>query len=73
MSIKFGVKAIFVALAFVFITGQMRAFADDKPIAFAADNVVVNQADGSLLATGNVKLEQAGGTPGRRGHLLSAN
>ena len=47
-------------LALVFVTGQMRAFADDKPIAFEADNVVVNQADGSLLATGNTswnKLE----------------
>ncbi len=62
MSVKFGVKAIFVALALVFVTGQMRAFADDKPIAFEADNVVVNQADGSLLATGNVMLEQAGST-----------
>ena len=62
MSVKFGVKAIFVALALVFVTGQMRAFADEKPIAFEADNVVVNQADGSLLATGNVMLEQAGST-----------
>ena len=62
MSVKFGVKAIFVTLALVFVTGQMRAFADDKPIAFEADNVVVNQADGSLLATGNVLLEQAGST-----------
>ena len=47
MSVKFGVKAIFVALALVFATGQMRAFADEKPIAFEADNVIVNQADGS--------------------------
>ena len=62
MSVKFGVKAIFVALALVFVTGQMRAFADEKPIAFEAENVVVNQADGSLLATGNVMLEQAGST-----------
>ena len=62
MSVKFGMKTIFVALALVFATGQMRAFADEKPIAFEADNVVVDQADGSLIATGNVVLEQAGST-----------
>ncbi len=60
MSGKFGVKTIFIALALVFVTGEMRAFAEDKPIAFEADNVVVNQSDGSLLATGNVLLQQAG-------------
>ncbi len=62
MHVQFGLKAIFVALVLVFVTGQMRAFADEKPIVFEADNVVVNQADGSLLATGNVMLEQAGST-----------
>ena len=62
MSVKFGIKTICVALALVFATGQMRAVANEKPIAFEADNVVVDQADGSLLATGNVVLEQAGST-----------
>ena len=33
--------------------------AADEPIGFEADNVVVNQNDGSLLATGNVELKQA--------------
>ena len=36
----------------------MQAFADDKPITFEADNAVVNQLDGSLIATGNVLLKQ---------------
>ena len=62
MSVKCGVKTICVAIALVFATGQMRAVADEKPIAFEADKVVVDQADGSLLATGNVVLEQAGST-----------
>jgi len=62
MSVKFGVKTICVALALVFATGEIRAVANEKPIAFEADNVVVDQADGSLLATGNVVLEQAGST-----------
>ena len=38
------------------------AFAADEPIGFEADNVVVNQADGSLFATGNVELKQANNT-----------
>ncbi len=62
MSVQFGVKVIFVALALVLVTGQMHAFADDKPITFEADNAVVNQLDGSLIATGNVLLKQAGST-----------
>ena len=62
MSVKFGIGTVFVALALIFVTGQMHAFADDKTISFEADNVVVNQADGSLVATGNVMLEQAGST-----------
>ena len=36
--------------------------AADNPIGFEADNVVVNQADGSLFATGNVELKQANNT-----------
>jgi LPS-assembly protein len=44
------------------ITPANFAFAADKPIGFEADNVVVNQADGSLFATGNVELEQANNT-----------
>ena len=62
MSIKFGIKTILVALAFVFATGQMRAVANEKPIEFEAENVVVDQANGSLIATGNVVLKQAGST-----------
>ena len=42
MSVNFGVKTILVALAFVFATGQMRAVANEKSIAFEADNVVVD-------------------------------
>ncbi len=38
------------------------AFAADTPIGFEADNVIVNQSDGSLLATGNVELKQANNT-----------
>ena len=38
------------------------AFAADEPIGFEADNVVVNQNDGSLFATGNVELKQANNT-----------
>ncbi|MEC8109126.1 MAG: LPS assembly protein LptD [Pseudomonadota bacterium] len=60
MSVQFGVKVIFVAL--VLVTGQMHALADDKPITFEADNAVVNKLDGSLIATGNVLLKQAGST-----------
>jgi LPS-assembly protein len=46
----------------VLITPANFAFAADKPIGFEADNVVVNQADGSLFATGNVELKQANNT-----------
>ena len=62
MSVKFDIKTIFVSFALFFTSGKMSAFANDKPIAFEAENVVVNQADGSLLASGNVLLEQAGST-----------
>lgn len=46
----------------VLITPANFAFAADTPIGFEADNVVVNQADGSLFATGNVELKQANNT-----------
>jgi LPS-assembly protein len=46
----------------VLITPANFAFAADKPIGFEADNVVVDQADGSLFATGNVELKQANNT-----------
>ena len=64
MSIKFGVKVVLttLALAISMYCGSPDAFANDKQIAFEADNVVVNQVDGSLLATGNVLLVQAGST-----------
>ena len=38
------------------------ANASDEPIGFVADNVVVKQNDGSLFATGNVKLKQGNST-----------
>ena len=44
------------------ITPANFAFTADKPIGFEADNVVVDQADGSLFATGNVELKQANNT-----------
>ena len=62
MSAKIAIKTICLGLALIFATGQTPAVADEKPIAFEADNVVVDQADGSLIATGNVVLEQAGST-----------
>jgi len=46
----------------VLITPANFAIAADEPIGFEADNVVVNQADGSLFATGNVELKQANNT-----------
>ena len=46
----------------VLITPANFAFAADEPIGFGADNVVVDQADGSLFATGNVELKQANNT-----------
>ena len=49
-------------LLLVLSTPTNFAFAADKPIGFEADNVVVNQADGSLFATGNVELKQANNT-----------
>jgi LPS-assembly protein len=49
-------------LLLALITPANPALADDKPIGFEADNVVVNQADGSLFATGNVELKQAKNT-----------
>jgi lipopolysaccharide assembly outer membrane protein LptD (OstA) len=64
MFVKFGITRITsaLALAIAMICGAGNASANDQPIAFEADNVVVNQADASLLATGNVMLEQAGST-----------
>ena len=38
------------------------SFAAEKDISFEADNVVVNEEDGSLFATGNVVMKQAGTT-----------
>ncbi|MDC1382635.1 LPS assembly protein LptD [Candidatus Puniceispirillum sp.] len=44
------------------ITPLFEVLAADSPIGFEADNVVVNQKDGSLVATGNVELKQANNT-----------
>ena len=41
---------------------SVSAIAEDSPIAFEADKVQVNQEDGSMYATGNVVLKQAGKT-----------
>lgn len=52
-------------LSFLFIATSMISFsavAEDNPIAFEADKVQVNQEDGSMYATGNVVLKQAGKT-----------
>lgn len=52
-------------LSFLFIATSMMsvsAIAEDSPIAFEADKVQVNQEDGSMYATGNVVLKQAGKT-----------
>ena len=52
----------FVLFILALILPANFAFAADEPIGFEADNVVVNQADGSLFATGNVELKQANNT-----------
>ncbi|MDC1293826.1 LPS assembly protein LptD [Candidatus Puniceispirillum sp.] len=52
----------YVLFLLALITPAYFAVAADKPIGFEADNVVVNQADGSLFATGNVELKQANNT-----------
>ena len=44
------------------ISPLFEALAADSAIGFEADNVVANQNDGSLLATGNVELKQANNT-----------
>jgi len=64
MLYKFGIhsKQIICTILFFMFLGTAGAAANDKPIAFEANNVVVDQAEGSLLATGNVVLEQAGNT-----------
>ena len=49
-------------LLLALITPANSPLAADKPVGFEADNVVVNQADGSLFATGNVELKQANNT-----------
>ena len=49
-------------LILLLTTPLFEVLAADSPIGFEADNVVVNQNDGSLLATGNVKLRQANNT-----------
>ena len=51
---------IFSFLFIVISMMSVSANADDAPIAFEADKVQVNQEDGSMYATGNVVLKQAG-------------
>ena len=56
---------IFVRLSFailLWLSLFSAAIASDRPIGFAADNVVVKQNDGSLFATGNVELKQGDNT-----------
>ena len=52
----------YLLLLLALLTPANSTLAADKPIGFEADNVVVNQADGSLFATGNVELKQANNT-----------
>ena len=65
MSAKFSIKTICFALALVLAPVQASAAAEKKSISFEADNVIVNQTNGSLVATGNVDLRQAGITLSR--------
>ncbi len=46
--------------AFTVLASLTPALAQEKPIAFEADDVTVNQEDGSMYAVGNVILRQAG-------------
>lgn len=58
-------RVFFKFFSYIFVTISMMsatAMADDNPIAFEADKVQVNQEDGSMYATGNVVLKQAGKT-----------
>ena len=51
-----------LALVAVGLTSVSPAVAEDKDISFEADTVTVNDEDGSLFATGNVLMRQAGMT-----------
>ena len=55
MSLSFRFLLLFVA---GWLSVNTAAIAQDKPIAFEADDVTVNQDDGSMLALGNVILRQ---------------
>ncbi len=62
MSYNSGINAIYFIcgiVSFIFFSANT-ATAVEKPIIFEADSVIVDQADGSMLATGNVILEQSG-------------
>ena len=52
----------FVALVLLGLSVINPSFAAEPDISFEADNVVVNDDDGSLFATGNVVMKQAGMT-----------
>ena len=51
-----------LALVVIGVISGVSANAADKDISFEADSVVVNDEDGSLFATGNVLMRQAGMT-----------
>ncbi|MGB2001256.1 MAG: LPS-assembly protein LptD, partial [Candidatus Puniceispirillaceae bacterium] len=51
-----------IALLILGLSGINLSFAAEPNISFEADSVAVNEEDGSLFATGNVVMEQAGMT-----------
>ena len=54
------VRILILIVASLLLTTN--SYAQNQPIGFEADNVVVNQEENSLFATGNVVLKQAGET-----------
>ena len=51
-----------LALVVIGLASVSPAFSADTDISFEADSVTVNDEDGSLFATGNVLMRQAGMT-----------
>ena len=61
MSPLLSIFRLLITVVLMFLPSHA-ALSADTPIGFEADNVVVNQSDGSLFATGNVELKQANNT-----------
>ena len=57
-------QQLFIAFVFALTiaSGTAQTFAAEQDISFEADSVSVNQNDGSMLAVGNVEMQQAGMT-----------